>query len=165
MIYFLLHGGGLRLLMLHAAGGASGACCCESSLKAIGDWFGDVSLIILLWKHLLPIGLWTGWRGGRALQNHWVSLEQALTLNAKRAMLNPTFSDLQTVIVFNSVAIPVPPHSNKWSLKRDADPEHQGLTKLRPARVTERTSPGGVLYCDSVRHKRYRLSESLNHIT
>ena len=35
-----------------------------------------------------------------ALANHAVTLEQALTLNAKRAMLNPTAVIIQTVIIF-----------------------------------------------------------------
>ena len=50
--------------------------------------------IIFLWKHLYQWAAYpTAVRSHEALANHAVTLEQALTLNAKRAMLNPIGGD------------------------------------------------------------------------
>ena len=79
--------------------------------------------IIFLWKHLYQWAAFpTAGAVAEALQNHWVSLEQAMTLNAKRAMLNPTAVIMQTAIVFAILWL-FQYLLNKWSLERDADPE------------------------------------------
>jgi len=56
-----------------------------------------------------------------ALANHAVTLEQAMTLNAKRAMLNPTAVIIQTCDHLRILWV-FQYYLNKWSLERDADP-------------------------------------------
>ena len=61
-------------------------------------------------------------RRGDALAACLVTQEQALTLNVKRAMLNPTAVMVQIVVIF-AVLLLFMYLLNKWSLQRDADPE------------------------------------------
>ena len=49
------------------------------------------------------------------------TLEQALTLNAKRAMLSPVHVIIQTIVIF-AILLLFTYLLNKWSLERDADP-------------------------------------------
>jgi hypothetical protein len=51
-----------------------------------------------------------------------VSLEQAMTLNDKRAMLNPGAAIFQTAVIFLIIGT-FSFLLNKWSLQRDADPQ------------------------------------------
>jgi hypothetical protein len=79
--------------------------------------------IIFFWKHLYQWAAFpTAGAVAEALANHAVTLEQALTMNAKRAMLNPTAVIIQTAIIFGILWV-FQYLLNKWSLERDADPE------------------------------------------
>ena len=54
-----------------------------------------------------------------------------MTLNAKRAMLNPTAVIVQTVVIFAILWL-FAYLLNKWSLQRDADPAARDRAELRP---------------------------------
>ena len=56
-----------------------------------------------------------------ALSHHWITLEQALTADAKRTMLSPVSSLIQAAIVFG-ILLTFSTLLNKWSVERDADP-------------------------------------------
>jgi hypothetical protein len=127
MICFTFAGGGLVMLMLQYVSGGKWGLLLRRPLEAMTRTIWLVGLmfvpIIFLWKHLYQWAAFpTAGAVAQALSNHAVSLEQAMTLNAKRAMLNPTAAIFQTVVIFaimGTFAFLL----NKWSLQRDADPE------------------------------------------
>ncbi len=126
MISFSFAGGGLVLLMLQYVSGGKWGLLLRRPLEAMSRTIWVVGLmfvpIIFLWKHLYQWAAYpTEGAVAQALSNHWVSLEQAMTLNAKRAMLNPTAAIVQTVIIFVLLGL-FAYLLNKWSLQRDADP-------------------------------------------
>jgi hypothetical protein len=127
MISFGFAGGGLVLLMLQYVSGGKWGLLLRRPLEAMSRtiWFVGLLFvpIIFFWKHLYQWAAYpTAGAVAQALENHAVSLEQALTLNAKRAMLNPTAVIVQTVIIFAILWL-FQYLLNKWSLQRDADPE------------------------------------------
>ncbi|MGD0443272.1 MAG: hypothetical protein ABSA39_04980 [Edaphobacter sp.] len=127
MISFSFAGGGLALLMLQYVSGGKWGLLLRRPLEAMSRTIWLVGLlfvpIIFFWKHLYQWAAYpTAGAVAEALSNHWVSLEQAMTLNAKRAMLNPTAVIIQTVIVFAILWL-FQFLLNKWSIERDADPE------------------------------------------
>jgi hypothetical protein len=126
MICFSFAGGGLVLLMLQYVSGGKWGLLLRRPLEAMTRTIWLVGLmfvpIIFLWKHLYQWAAFaTAGAVAQALSNHAVTLEQAMTLNAKRAMLNPAAAILQTVLIFailGTFAFLL----NKWSIERDADP-------------------------------------------
>jgi hypothetical protein len=127
MICFGFAGGGLAVLMLQYVSGGKWGLLLRRPLEAMSRTIWLVGLmflpVIFLWKHLYQWAAYpTAGAVANALQNHWVTLEQAMTMNAKRAMLNPVSVIVQTAIVF-AVLWLFQYFLNKWSLQRDADPE------------------------------------------
>jgi hypothetical protein len=127
MICFTFAGGGLVLLMLQYVSGGKWGLLLRRPLEAMTRTIWLVGLmfvpIIFLWKHLYQWAAYpTAGSVAEALSNHWISLEQAMTLNAKRAMLNPVPAIVQTVVIFG-ILLTFQFLLNKWSLQRDADPE------------------------------------------
>jgi hypothetical protein len=127
MICFGFAGGGLAVLMLQYVSGGKWGLLLRRPLEAMSRTIWLVGLmfvpVIFLWKHLYQWAAYpTAGAVANALQNHWVTLEQAMTMNAKRAMLNPVSVIVQTAIVF-AVLWLFQYFLNKWSVQRDADPE------------------------------------------
>ncbi len=127
MICFSFAGGGLAVLMLQYVSGGKWGLLLRRPLEAMTRtiWLVGAMFvpIILLWKHLYQWAAFpTAGAVAEALANHAVTLEQALTLNAKRAMLNPTAVIIQTAIIFGILWV-FQYFLNKWSLERDTDPE------------------------------------------
>ena len=127
MICFGFAGGGLAVLMLQYVSGGKWGLLLRRPLEAMSRTIWLVGLmfvpVIFLWKHLYQWAAYpTEGAVANALQNHWVTLEQAMTMNAKRAMLNPTAVVVQTMIIFAILGL-FQYFLNKWSLQRDADPE------------------------------------------
>jgi hypothetical protein len=127
MICFSFAGGGLVVLMLQYVSGGKWGLLLRRPLEAMTRtiWLVGAMFvpIIFLWKHLYQWAAFpTAGAVAEALANHAVTLEQALTLNAKRAMLNPTAVIIQTAIIFGILWV-FQYFLNKWSLQRDADPE------------------------------------------
>jgi hypothetical protein len=127
MISFGFAGGGLVVLMLQYVSGGKWGLLLRRPLEAMSRtiWFVGLLFvpIIFFWKHLYQWAAYpTAGAVAQALENHAVSLEQAMTLNAKRAMLNPTAVIVQTFIIFAILWL-FQYLLNKWSLQRDADPE------------------------------------------
>src|SRR6202049_2279913 len=127
MTCFGFAGGGLAMLMLQYVSGGKWGLLLRRPLEAMTRtiWLVGAMFvpIIFLWKHLYQWAAFpTAGAGAEALANHAVTLEQALTLNAKRAMLNPTAVIIQTAIIFGILWV-FQYFLNKWSLERDADPE------------------------------------------
>src|SRR5271154_752579 len=126
MICFGFAGGGLVVLMLQYVSGGKWGLLLRRPLEAMSRTIWLVGLmfvpIIFLWKHLYQWAAFpTAGAVAEALSNHLVSLEQAMTLNAKRAMLNPAAVIVQTVGIFAILWL-FQYLLNKWSLERDADP-------------------------------------------
>jgi hypothetical protein len=127
MICFSFAGGGLVVLMLQYVSGGKWGLLLRRPLEAMTRtiWLVGAMFvpIIFLWKHLYQWAAFpTAGAVAEALANHAVTLEQAMTLNAKRAMLNPTAVIIQTAIIFGILWV-FQYFLNKWSLERDADPE------------------------------------------
>jgi hypothetical protein len=78
--------------------------------------------ILFFMKHLYQWALYPTYDATQnALKAGAITLEQALTANAKRAMLNPVSASVQSAIVF-AILLLLTYLLNKWSLERDADP-------------------------------------------
>jgi hypothetical protein len=127
MICFSFAGGGLVVLMLQYVSGGKWGLLLRRPLEALTRtiWLVGAMFvpIIFLWKHLYQWAAFpTAGAVAEALANHAVTLEQAMTLNAKRAMLNPTAVIIQTAIIFG-ILWTFQYFLNKWSIERDADPE------------------------------------------
>jgi hypothetical protein len=127
MICFSFAGGGLVMLMLQYVSGGKWGLLLRRPLEAMTRtiWLVGAMFvpIIFLWKHLYQWAAFpTAGAVAEALANHAVTLEQAMTLNAKRAMLNPVAVIIQTAIIF-AILWTFQYFLNKWSLERDADPE------------------------------------------
>jgi hypothetical protein len=125
MICFGFAGGGLVVLMLQYVSGGKWGLLLRRPLEAMTRtiWLVGAMFvpIIFLWKHLYQWAAFpTAGAVAEALANHAVTLEQAMTLNAKRAMLNPTAVIIQTAIIFGILWV-FQYFLNKWSLERDAD--------------------------------------------
>jgi hypothetical protein len=126
MTCFGFAGGGLVMLMLQYVSGGKWGLLLRRPLEAMTRTIWVVGLmfvpIIFFWKHLYQWAAFpTAGAVAEALANHAVTLEQALTLNAKRSMLNPTAVIVQTAVIF-AILLLFTYLLNKWSLERDADP-------------------------------------------
>src|ERR1700748_2641686 len=127
MTCFGFAGGGLAMLMLQYVSGGKWGLVLRRPLEAMTRTIWLVGLmfvpIIILWKHLYQWAAFpTAEAVAQALSNHAVTLEQAMTLNAKRAMLNPGAAIFQTVFIF-AILLLFTFLLNKWSIERDADPQ------------------------------------------
>jgi hypothetical protein len=127
MTCFGFAGGGLVMLMLQYVTGGKWGLLLRRPLEAMTRtiWLVGAMFIpiIFFWKHLYQWAAFpTAGAVAQALSNHAVTLEQAMTLNAKRAMLNPTAVIIQTAVIF-AIMLTYTYFLNKWSLQRDADPE------------------------------------------
>ena len=127
MICFSFAGGGLVVLMLQYVSGGKWGLLLRRPLEAMTRTIWLVGLmfvpIIFLWKHLYQWAAFpTAGAVAQALANHTASLEQAMTLNDKRPMLNPTAVIIQTALIFGILWL-FQYLLNKWSLQCDADPE------------------------------------------
>ena len=126
MTCFGFAGGGLAMLMLQYVSGGKWGLLLRRPVEAMSRTLWVVGLmfvpIVFLWKHLYQWAAFpTAAATAQALANHWISLEQALTANAKRTMLNPTSALVQTVLIY-AILLTFAFLLNKWSLQRDADP-------------------------------------------
>jgi hypothetical protein len=126
MTCFGFAGGGLVLLMLQYVTGGKWGLLLRRPLEAMTRTMWLVALMFVpigfFMKHLYQWAKYpTAATTAEALANHWISLEQALTANAKRAMLSPVSAIVQTAIVFG-ILLTFTYFLNKWSLQRDADP-------------------------------------------
>jgi hypothetical protein len=150
MTCFGFAGGGLVVLMLQYVSGGKWGLILRRPLEAMTRTIWLVGLmfvpIIFLWKHLYQWAAFpTAAAVAEALGRHAVTLEQAMTLNDKRAMLNPTAVILQTAIVFGILLL-FQYFLNKWSLQRDADPERGTLASYDRWRIKlENLSGPGIL--------------------
>jgi hypothetical protein len=126
MICFGFAGGGLAMLMLQYVSGGKWGLLLRRPLEAMTRTIWLVGLmfvpIAILMSHLYQWARYpTAAATAQALGKHWISLEQALTANAKRSMLNPVSAVVQTVIIF-VILLAFAYLLNRWSLQRDADP-------------------------------------------
>ncbi|MGH9597246.1 MAG: hypothetical protein ACRD3K_10665 [Edaphobacter sp.] len=150
MTCFTFAGGGLAMLMLQYVSGGKWGLILRRPLEAMTRTIWLVGLmfvpIIFLWKHLYQWAAFpTAGAVANALANHWVTLEQAMTLNDKRAMLSPTPAIIQTVLVF-AILLMFQYFLNKWSLQRNADPERGTVASFDRWRIKfENLSGPGIL--------------------
>ncbi|HWZ50410.1 MAG TPA: hypothetical protein VNW54_02990 [Granulicella sp.] len=126
MTCFGFAGGGLALLMLQYVSGGKWGLLLRRPLEAMTRTLPLVALMIVpvlfFMKHLYQWARFTNpAETAQAVVNHEASLEQALTMNAKHAMLNPAAAIVQTVVIF-AVLLLFSTLLNRWSLERDADP-------------------------------------------
>jgi hypothetical protein len=126
MLAFGLAGGGLALLMVQYVSGGKWGLLLRRPLEAMSRTMWLVAVLILpvliFMKHLYQWALYPTFETTQnALKNGWIGAEQAMTANAKRAMLSPIPAIIQTVIVFG-ILLAMVYFLNKWSIERDADP-------------------------------------------
>ena len=150
MTCFGFAGGGLAMLMLQYVSGGKWGLLLRRPLEAMTRTLWVVGLmfvpILFLLKHLYQWAAFpTAATTAQALANHWISLEQALTANAKRSMLSPGPAVVQTVIIY-AVLLTFAYFLNKWSLQRDADPRAGTQASFDYWRIkTENLSGIGIL--------------------
>ena len=126
MTCFGFAGGGLVMLMLQYVSGGKWGLLLRRPLEAMTRTLWVVGLMLLpilfFMKHLYQWALYpTAATTAQALAAHAITAEQALTADAKRAMLNPVAATVQSAIIFG-VLLLITYFLNKWSLERDADP-------------------------------------------
>ena len=126
MTCFNFAGGGLVMLMLQYVSGGKWGLLLRRPLEAMTRTLWVVGLmlvpLLLLGKHLWQwMAFPTAPAVANALSHHMVTLEQALTMNAKRSMLSPAPAWMQSILIF-AVFLALTYILNKWSLERDADP-------------------------------------------
>ena len=126
MICFSFAGGGLAMLMLQYVSGGKWGMLLRRPLEAMTRTLPLVAAMII------PIGIFAShlyqWWAfpnsdatAKAFAAGWMTKEQQLTANAKRAMFNPTSAIVQTVVIFGLLGL-IAYLLNKWSIERDADP-------------------------------------------
>jgi hypothetical protein len=127
MSCFGFAGGGLVLLMLQYVSGGKWGLLLRRPLEAMA---GTMPLVALM---IIPVGFgmkslyqWalydTPQKTLQAVKDHKMSLEQALTANAKHTMLSPAAAIAQTCFIF-AILLFFVFTLRRWSLERDADPE------------------------------------------
>jgi hypothetical protein len=125
MMAFTFAGGGLCLLMLQYVSGGKWGLLLRRPLEAMARTLPLVAVMFipigLLAKHLY---LWARYPNDLsawdAVHRHIITEEDALTTNAKRAMLSIPSLWLEWVLIF-SVFILIMYFLQKWSVERDAD--------------------------------------------
>jgi hypothetical protein len=126
MLAFGLGGGGMALLMVQYVSGGKWGLLLRRPLEAMTRTLPLVAVMIIpvlvFMKHLYQWALYPTYEATqKALKDGLITAEQAMTANAKRAMLSPSAAIVQTIIIF-AVLIAMAYFLNKWSLERDADP-------------------------------------------
>jgi hypothetical protein len=126
MLSFGLAGGGLAMLMLQYVSGGKWGLLLRRPLEAMTRTLPLVALMILpvlvLMKHLYQWARFPTYEDTMNAWKHgWITAEQAMTANDKRAMLSPVAAWVQTIIIF-AVLLTMAYFLNKWSLQREADP-------------------------------------------
>lgn len=150
MICFGFAGGGLAMLMLQYVSGGKWGLVLRRPLEAMSRTLPLVAAMLLpvliFMKHLyqwamFPTSHATAW----ANANGFMTKEQQLTADAKRAMLSPGSAWGQSIFVF-LVLCGMMYLLNKWSLQRDADPEAGTLSSYDRWRIKfENLSGIGIL--------------------
>ena len=126
MTCFGFAGGGLVLLMLQYVSGGKWGLLLRRPLEAMSR---TLVLVFIMW---IPIAIcmkqlyqWAAFPTdadtARGLAQHLMTKEQALTMIAKRVMLNPAAFVVQSLLVFGVLGL-FAFLLNKWSLDRDNDP-------------------------------------------
>ena len=126
MTCFGFAGGGLVLLMLQYVSGGKWGLLLRRPLEAMA---GTLPLVALM---IIPVGLgmkslyqWALYDSPQktlqAVKDHQMSLEQALTANAKHTMLSPAAAIAQTCFIF-AVLLFFAFTLRRWSIERDNDP-------------------------------------------
>jgi hypothetical protein len=126
MTCFGFAGGGLVLLMLQYVSGGKWGLLLRRPLEAMAGTMPLVALMVipvgLSMKNLYQWALYdTPQKTLQAVKDHQMSLEQALTANAKHAMLSPAAAVAQTCFIF-AILLFFVFTLRRWSLERDADP-------------------------------------------
>jgi len=129
MTCFNLAGGGLVLLMLQYVSGGKWGLLLRRPLEAMTRTLPLVAIMFIpilvpaLGKHLYQWVLYpNAATENQAMQAGLITKEQALTANAKWAMLNPTAMVVEYCIIFG-IFLTLMYILNRWSIQRDADPE------------------------------------------
>ena len=126
MTCFGFSGGGLVLLMLQYVSGGKWGLLLRRPFEAMSR---SLLFVFLLWIPI-AIGMKTLYQWARfpndvatarGLADHLVTKEQALTMVAKRVMLNPFAFVVQSLLVFAILGL-FAYLLNTWSVQRDADP-------------------------------------------
>ncbi len=125
MTCFGFAGGGLCMLMLQYVTGGKWGLLLRRPLEAMAGTLPLVALmlipILLSMKNLYTWAVYTTPTAAlQAVKDHKLSLEDALTMNAKRAMLSPSSAVTQSCIVF-AILLFFAFTLRRWSLQRDAD--------------------------------------------
>ena len=152
MLCFGFAGGGLALLMLQYVTGGKWGLLIRRPLEAMSRTMPLVAAmfvpIALLWKHLYKWAEFpTQADVAAGLAAHKLTLEEALALNAKRAMLSPAHVGAISVIIF-AVLLLFMFLLNRWSLQCDKDPEAntQGSYEKWRTRFENLSGPGILIY-------------------
>jgi hypothetical protein len=126
MMTFTFAGGGLCLLMLQYVSGGKWGLLLRRPLEAMARTLPLVALLfvpIAIFQKKLY--LWANYPTNAsawdAVHHFQISEEQALTTNAKRAMLNPVSFWIHGILIFAILGTMVY-FLQKWSMQRDADP-------------------------------------------
>jgi hypothetical protein len=127
MTCFNFAGGALVLLMLQYVSGGKWGLLLRRPLEAMTRTLPLVALmfipIAVFMKHLYQWALYPTFETTKnALDNGWITKEQALTANFKRPMLNPYAMIVEACVIF-AILFTFMFLLNRWSLDRDADPE------------------------------------------
>jgi len=138
------------MLMLQYVSGGKWGLLLRRPLEAMSRTLWLVAAMVIpvlvFMKHLYqwaayPTSHATAW----AAANGFMTKEQQLTADAKRAMLNPVPAVVQTVIIFG-VLILIMTLLNKWSMQRDADPQAGTMESYDRWRIkTENLSGIGIV--------------------
>ena len=126
MTCFGFAGGGLAMLMLQYVSGGKWGLLLRRPLEAMTRTLPLVAVLflpIVVWmRHLYQ---WSRYTTREATLNAWnagqMTGEQAMTMNAKRAMLSPLSFVVQAIVIY-AVLLTFAYLLNRWSLERDADP-------------------------------------------
>jgi hypothetical protein len=128
MMTFTFAGGGLCMLMLQYVSGGKWGLLLRRPLEAMARTLPLVGVFFLplcipaLMRHLW---LWANFSTDNAawdaVRSHRITEEDALTANAKRAMLSVHSFWFEAVVIFGVLGL-ILYFLQKWSLERDADP-------------------------------------------
>lgn len=126
MTCFGFAGGGLCMLMLQYVTGGKWGLLLRRPLEAMAGTLPLVALmlipILLSMKNLYAWAVYTTPAAAlQAVKDHKLSLEDALTMNAKRAMFSPSSAVVQSCIIF-AILLSIMFTLRRWSVERDADP-------------------------------------------
>ena len=150
MCCFAFAGGGLVMLMLQYVSGGKWGMLLRRPLEAMSRTLPLVAAMFI------PIGLlashlyqWAKFPTKEAelnaMNNGWVTKEQAFTAISKIKMFNPTSALIQTVLIF-TILIGVMMILNRWSLQRDADPAAGTLESYDRWRVKFENLSGPMIF-------------------